>query len=759
MNLGGSWQENSVKTLTRVAYPNCFTPWPGRAKVGRPCTRQREIAIFCFIAAAVMGGVYGVAEGGGQSNQPPRSQAAFGPIKHRIATPEHPSSTRDAEDANPAESTSEPKSTPPSGVLTIPHNHPRLWWSKKRLAQARAWYARTKFTPRTNDAIGNALVYVLTGQATFARAAIKTLMNFKIPDERLRQLSVDLYRWNDWVPIVFDWTYNAMTPSERKTFMDRYSRYVDVIRKKAFGGRGYESNNYFWGYFRNELNWALATYYENPKANAILKHVLETRWKKWFLLYASGEGKGGVPQEGSQYGRYMLEYTVVPFTTARLMGRDLYSETGFYQEALYNMIYTTTPAPTLQKGTPRKYYQVFPFSDEEMDGGYPTASIFYYGDFMTAVADNWRDSSAGRYARAWLALVRPPRSPHVAAIDAGGQGREFRSLPLDYYAAGPHYLYSRNRWGPKTTSVLFQLGRTTRAPHYHLDWGTFQVWRNGEWLTKESTGYSQQFAGGTARQTISHNGILFQKIGLANAYNDGPPKLLRLESNTNYAYAAVDLSKGYRAHRSGHKDRDDNPYAGRVVREFVFVKPLEALVILDRVEASGEVMAAKDVVKTFVLHFPELPKLDGSDRVLAKNVSQALRVVTLLPKEAERRVVDESKFSGRHLQGSYYQYRLEVSHKGQKLSYFLHVLQGRDAKGVDIEATVREVNGSWVVQLGHPSLGHAVVVFNKGATSRGGKFGFSPKVSSPRLVPLLDNVQGFKVTGEGPVWETVKTKA
>src|SRR5262249_40612360 len=149
---------------------------------------------------------------------------------------------------------------------------------------------------------------------------------------------------------------------------------------KRWGDGRMPANNYYWGYLRNELNWAIATYHENPMARTFLEHALVTRWQNSFLPFAAAEARGGVPAEGTQYGRYMLHYPVVPFTTMRLLGRDLFRETDFYKEAVFYMIYGTTPAPTACKGSGKLYYQVFPFSDDETDGGHPSATSFYYSD-------------------------------------------------------------------------------------------------------------------------------------------------------------------------------------------------------------------------------------------------------------------------------------------------------------------------------------------------------------------------------------------
>jgi hypothetical protein len=226
--------------------------------------------------------------------------------------------------------------------LTIPSEHPRLWWDAEREARAEAWYASNPFSPPADDAWGNALRYRITGDAANARAAISRMMAFRVPDNDLNGTKSDTYRWEDWVPVVYDWCYDQMTPAERAEFTDRYNYYAQTMMGKLWGGPGGPGNNYFWGYLRNEFNWAVASWGENPMAETFLNDALVTRWQDSFVPYAASDARGGTPPEGSQYGRYLLQYPVVPFTSAGLMGRDLFGETNFYREALYNLVYATS---------------------------------------------------------------------------------------------------------------------------------------------------------------------------------------------------------------------------------------------------------------------------------------------------------------------------------------------------------------------------------------------------------------------------------
>jgi hypothetical protein len=327
----------------------------------------------------------------------------------------------------------------------------------------------------------------------------------------------------------------------------------------------------------------------------------------------------------------------------------------------------------------------------------------------------------------------------------------FDNLPLDYYAQGPGYLYSRNQWGSSATNIFFQLGQVSGVPLTHLDAGTFQIWRNGYYLSKESTGYDLYFNGGMSQETISKNGLLINGLGQVRAWQDYSPQVLRVQSSPDFTYAAVDLTGTYRSHSHASLD---NPSAGQVTREFFYIKPLDTMFILDRMSSTDEEMPASEVDKTFLLHTPYEPWSDGPNSFMSQNGDQVLRL-TSLGQTPRFRVVNEGDFEGYHDASSFYQYRLEASLSGQAQSYFLNVLQFRDTHTANVVSHMTEDANTWTITLDHPTLGHAKIVLNKGMDSVGGALGFSLTGTPNNLVPLLDRIQGFRVTDYGPVWEVL----
>jgi hypothetical protein len=235
--------------------------------------------------------------------------------------------------------------------------------------------------------------------------------------------------------------------------------------------------------------------------------------------------------------------------------------------------------------------------------------------------------------------------------------------------------------------------------------------------------------------------VLVNGAGIGVGERNGSPIVTRLESRPEYSFAAVDLSPAYRNNVccSGHPERD-NAAIKHLEREFLFIRSLETMVIFDRIlAADAGNISAENVVKTFLAHFEQAPRIDDANHVTAANGPQTLRLTTLVPARARYQVVRE---------GGVGQYRLEVNDSGSAQSYFLHVLQARDTSKANLTASVDDNKNSYTVTLEDPQHGPVRLIFNKGMTSSGGGI-----TIGGREMSLTARVQDITVTDEGPVWK------
>ena len=547
-------------------------------------------------------------------------------------------------------------------------------------------------------------------------------------------------RWyGDIIALIFDWCYDHFTPTQRSTLISRWNTYYENIRVHSWGGPGMYQSNYNWGYMRNEILWGLATWGENNQAEANLRYALEDRWQENFVPHSEDApgGRGGVFHEGSNYGLSIADYSIVPAITLNLMGRDMYRETDFFREAMYYIIYSTTPLPTWQPGLASPTYEVFPFADDERfwEGGYMTR-VGYPG-FASTIANHYDGTYTEGYAREWLAKMNASIPRHIRAVDEGGSRRDFSNLPLDYYAPGTQYFYGKTSWTSPSTAWVWQMGRTMDEGHRHNDVGSWQLWRNGRWLSRETTGYSASVvgynngAGVDTNNAVAHNTLLINGRGPVAYEERGPSITRRLETRDTYAYAAVDLTPVYQSDHYYYA----NPEAVRVEREFLFVKPLDTMIIFDRAQSNSS-----SVQKTFLAHFLSNPSIDQTNHVVTGNSGdQTLRMTTLVPSSPTYRVVTEG--------GAHGQYRLEMETSGSAQSYFLNVLQAKGTVDSNLTSSVSETATTYTVTLTHPTRGTATIVFNKGASTNGGTLTYNGQVYT-----LSTGVQSIMVGNNGPVW-------
>jgi hypothetical protein len=664
--------------------------------------------------------------------------------------------------------------------LDIPAGHPRLWFNDAgRLASAQQYWAQHPLTPSGEDAAFEyALRGLLTGSSSDCRQAADWLMAFQPPNTEYGQN--DQLRWfGEQAMLVYDWCHGSFTGGERDTLIARWNGYIAEQNVADWGGLGMQANNYFWGHLRNSLLWGITSHGENAQAQGFIDDALDTFYVDDFGNWYETFGRGGVMAEGSGYGPAMLGYPLIGFTAATDYGFDAFDAVPFFRDALYAILYSTTPSPTVLANDPAAAYRLFPFNDDELfnEGGI-IAQRSYLGDFVGTLAMIWDDRTWASHARAWQQSNGALQSWLVrAATQDAGAGDGLQLLPLDFHAAGADYLYLRSSREPDASVLALQLGSPGGIGHVHRDAGSFQFWRDGRFLSRETAGIAAQIVGWDGQGTndvewaIGHNSVLFQgwgplgwgcrggpcviPEGQPRANNpDGLPELVRLQSAERFAYAAVDLSPSYRARDSDEARRIDWPYSETAIREFVFLRESGVVVVLDRLRASsdsllpfyytdvwawdGPHIEADAVRKTFVLHTEVAPTINGA-RATATLGGQTLDAHTLLPAAPVHRVIAEG--------GSVGQQRIEIDTTGAADSWFLHVLHGRDTGAASITPQLTDLGDRW--RISFTAQGTPVEVeLAKGMQVGTGHVRFG----TDAIEPLYQDVQGMVIDAAGPRW-------
>ena len=643
-------------------------------------------------------------------------------------------------------------------AVKVREDHPRIWMTPERVE---ALKAKMKSEPIPgSDAATQGLKYILSGDEAAGAEAAKFMLSFDLSEEALAKTGSDEYRWSAAIPIIYDWCRPLLTPDERAQFTERYGRIAKAMNAKSWGGYDMPGSNYYAGYMRNSAIFGLAAWEDTPVAKECLADALIRRWRERSLPYLAGPAKGGITGEGSQYDRYNIGYTLWLAEALRTAaGIDITKDTNWFREFAYYTLYSTTPAPAPVQGKGDPYFQRFPFGDCEMWKGHPAVEDFT-GDAMRYIALAYPEENVGRHAMWYVEEVEPPQSIFSWVVEDGRtvDSLDWEGLPLDYYAPGVDFVYAKGAkggeagdpssgWGEDATTVMLQLGVAEGGSHQHLDAGTFQIARSGSWITKESTGYNTKFKGTDSRGALAHNSVLINGRGHANAYPDGRPEVVALQTHPFFFHAAVDLSKAYRATKSSRLERDDNPEAVKCIREFLYIRP-DVLIIFDRLES-----ATPEAEKTFVLHMAGQPKWEEGQKAWVMETSGGqLTASVVYPENAPVKFVDEGDVEGKKADPGFYQWRMEASQKGTKESYFLTVVAGQmrfdlpptcklvestDAIGADISQPGRRTQ-VWFNKKTGESLGKLII-------DAAGAYGHAES-------SLPAKVQDFSVGPDGPAW-------
>lgn len=665
--------------------------------------------------------------------------------------------------------------------LQIPTTHPRLFYANAtRLAQTQAYLATHPLSPSGNDSTAmmtRALRGLLTGSTSDCDAAVAFLATWEAAAQgsgtrdALRQQGED-------VLLIYDWCHARLSPTQVGSLVARWNGYLDAELADGFANLGSEANNYWWGRTRNCLLWGIASFNDNPRAQYFIDQALDQRMDVDFARWYRDFGRGGVFAEGTDYGVTMLAYPLIAFASAADFGHDPFAAAPFFRDAIYALVYGTTPGPTSTVGGSSGTALVFPFSDDEhfFDGGV-IGTRDYLGDFAAYVGQHDATTGNARHARTWLATTNAGRRWIFDAIRSSASV-DATDLPLDYYAPGAGVFDLRSDAGPNAMAVHLQLGTPGGVEHRHLDGGSFQLWRKGRWMSRESVGYADQLVGWngvevSTEAAIAHNTLLFEGKSTGIWVGSGPivipqgadrgddpdglPEVVRLQHHADYAYVAVDYSHAY---RNTNGRRVDWPYADRAMREFLFLRGLNALVVLDRMRASadsllpfyqtgdwltpGPHVPADQVRRTFAMHFETSPSVAGN-HVQAVNTDQTTELITLVPPQPTYRIVNEDR-PGDEQVG---QFRLELDSVGSAESYFLQVIHGRDAGAPALAAQLTDAADRWTIQLTGPNAHSATITLIKGMASTGG----SVAIDGGAAQPLRVDVQGITVTADGPVWD------
>ena len=253
------------------------------------------------------------------------------------------------------------------------------------------------------------------------------------------------------------------------------------------------------------------------------------------------------------------------------------------------------------------------------------------------------------------------------------------SLPLTWYASGLGRILARTSWNTDASWFTYKLSWNS-VDHQFGDGNQFEFYRNGEWLTKERTGYDLDY--GAAE---NHNTLALQNdppenndpgeyrninwlLGSQWAYvSSGNPTITALNLSQDFVYITGDATSLY---NSVDENSTDIIYANRSI---VWLKP-DLIIIYDRAESK-----TSNRFKRFWLNLPVKAEVSGNLTTMTTVSGQRLFINTLLPSDAEISSELDTVLAGDVAEYEPMNFRLRIEDPTNPLSVrFLNVLQGAD---------------------------------------------------------------------------------
>lgn len=539
--------------------------------------------------------------------------------------------------------------------------------------------------------------------------------------------------WGEGFALTVDWIYDALPAADKTTIRRVFLRWVDenlnasttsfnhpepvgVVNDPALLADPiavrWAGNNYFAAHMRNIGLMALA-FDPADDPDGELTGYVENATGAWLYMVDSllrGDARGGLPTEGFEYSPQQLAFVVQFLLALHTAGQDdparwgpqvVLANNPFWDEMIPAYLHSLSPATVL---VPDYEYQGPVYQPAWYGDGqtyWAPDFIGLYGalgryDDLTGNAQRldelrWiqthlapggadqpipaRMADAEDYHNAILYfLLFDPAAPEPADPHVG--------LPLVHFAPGIARLLVRTSWEEDATWFTYALS-WDNVDHQHCDGNQFEFYRNGEWLTKERTGYGWNIGSSDYHNTLSlendppaHNEpddyrhILWQRGSQWWGEPQGDPEILAMSVAPGYVYALGDATRLYNTDAEGSTD------ITHASRSILWLRP-DHIVVYDRAASKTDRR-----FKRFWLNLPAEATIAGNVSTTTTAKGQQLVVTTLLPAGAAigSEAAEPLEENAEPAEGDPMQFRLRVeASNGPAETRFLHVLQGADA--------------------------------------------------------------------------------
>ncbi len=545
--------------------------------------------------------------------------------------------------------------------------------------------------------------------------------------------------WGEGFGLTVDWIYATLTPDDKTKIRTVFLRWADENENAAIttlnhpepkGVRNdaqlldpervyWSGNNYYTAHMRNLALMSMALDDADDPGGALHAHLGSVTGAWLYVtdaLLRTGL-RGGLAAEGFEYGPQAHGYVAQTLLALHTAGLDSPKKLGKQTKLTCN--------PHWDNAVTAFLHSIAPTASVSSDPNYtymgPLYSVAWYGDgaksgwapdyialFGTLGVYDQLTKNPARLAKLrWIETNAPPGG--LTKIDRRSSARDFLiepllyfmlldpsapaepdprpPLPLTHFDTGLGHMFARTGWGADASWFTYQLG-WSRIDHQHADGNLFQLWRKGEWLTKERSGYGLSVACSDYKNALAlqndapdHNGpgdygnIEWLRGSQWTYINDGPGKILAQVSDPKYVYALGDATPLY---SSTYEKATNVTHASRSI---VWLPP-DRIVVYDRAASK-----TAGRFKRFWLNLPAQGSIAGRLMTMTSAKGQKLFVSSLLPAAATMSVEPAEALGGEPGELDTIKYRMRVEATGGPASVrFLHVIKGADG-GASADAT------------------------------------------------------------------------
>jgi hypothetical protein len=432
-----------------------------------------------------------------------------------------------------------------------------------------------------------------------------------------------------------------------------------------------------------------------------------------------GAASGGLSPEGFLYGESvaMLHEALLALYTAgyrdpRVFGPQIrFLESGFWDRMTEGMLHSVVGEPALVPGEAYLglVYQIAAYGDVQRFYLTPGSATPF---LLLAMHASATGNAVRRDRARWFAVnavqgTAPGLAHRVASIWGNSEATlailNFLALdpaappapdprpamPTTFYDKAIGRVISRSAWGEAAT--MFDYKCTWESiGHQFGDCNQFEMWRKGEWLVKERTGYANDLWVITSEY---HNTLAIQNKPASGAakpktiqwfeegtwerggqftlgMNAGDPKVL-VSLGAGWVAAQGDATTLY--NRPENHPGEAAMEVTHASRSIAWLKP-DVIVVYDRATTASD-----HLFKRFHLVSGGDPEVNGKLATFTTPKGQKLYVETLLPAGAVLTAVKAESFN-QMAAGEPSRSKLKVEDPASPRNVrFLHVLQGADA--------------------------------------------------------------------------------